>query len=278
MTRFSAGQLTDPFVPYYFQIASLLRRQIEQGELAAGARLPGEAELAGTFGVSKMPVRQALSLLAAEGLLNRKRGRGTFVARNFRTPKMFKLTGIIEDFAVQSAEGVLRLLSAENVPATAQLAGFFRVPEGEAIARFRRLRMVGDVPICYVSNYLRTEAAKRIRKADLRTLGMLRIIEKRLGAPIRHVHQTVEARTADSEVAEHLSLEVTAPVLYAETFIYGESGEPVEFSRNFFPGGRYKYSVDLVSDGQGPGAPRPRRPIPARVPIRPPEARKPGAA
>ena len=251
--HFPESPLADQFVPYYFQIANLLRRRIELGDLAPGMKLPNEHELAGLFGVSKMPVRQALSLLASEGLLRRRRGQGTFVAENLKKPKMLKLTGIIEDYVIQGMEGTLHLLAQESLPAPPQLADFFQVPQGEEIVRFRRVREVEDTPICYVSNYLRADLAKRVRRADLDRFGMFRIIEKRLGLAVRHVQQTIEARTADSEVAEHLSLEITAPVMYVETFVYGDHRMPLEFSQNFFRGDRYKYSVDLMSDGRRAG-------------------------
>ena len=90
--------LFDRFVPYYYQIASLLREKIEGGEFAPGARLPGEIELAKKFGVSRVPVRRALSLLENEGMLSRHRGRGTFVLEKKFTPKAPILSGVIEDY------------------------------------------------------------------------------------------------------------------------------------------------------------------------------------
>ena len=248
--HFAHSQLTDPSVPYYFQIANLLRRRIGHGDLAPGMKLPNELELAHIFGVSKMPVRQALSLLASEGLLRRRRGQGTFISENLRKPKMLKLTGIIEEHVIQGMEGVLRLLGDEILPAPPHLADFFQISPGEELVRYRRVRVVEGTPICYVSNHVHAATAKRIRRSDLDKFGMFRLLEKRLGSPVRHVQQTIEARTADSEVAEHLSLEITAPVMYVETYVYGEGRTPLEYSQNFFRGDRYKYSVDLTSDGR----------------------------
>src|SRR3989304_662154 len=114
--HFPESLLADQFVPYYFQIANLLRRRIELGDLAPGMKLPNEHELAGLFGVSKMPVRQALSLLASEGLLPRRPVQGNIVAGNLKKPKMLKLTGIIEDYVIQGMEGTLHLLAQESLP------------------------------------------------------------------------------------------------------------------------------------------------------------------
>ena len=91
----SRSRLSDHFVPYYYQIANLLRRKIEEGEILPGAKLPGEFELAESFGVSRVPVRHALSLLVTDGMLTRHRGRGTFVTENPPVQSCSKLFGAI---------------------------------------------------------------------------------------------------------------------------------------------------------------------------------------
>ena len=69
------------FIPIYYQIANLLRRKIEQGELEPGDKLPNEMDLAKMFDVSRVTLRQALSLLEEDDLLVRERRNGTFVKK-----------------------------------------------------------------------------------------------------------------------------------------------------------------------------------------------------
>jgi len=73
--------LNDRSIPYYYQIMKILRRRIEQGELTPGEKLPTEMDLAKSFGVSRVTLRQALSILEADGLLDRERGHGTFISK-----------------------------------------------------------------------------------------------------------------------------------------------------------------------------------------------------
>jgi GntR family transcriptional regulator len=142
--RVPKSQLSGHFVPYYYQIANLLRRKIEDGEILPGAKLPGEFELAESFGVSRVPVRQALSLLVGDGILIRHRGRGTFVTQNPPIQSYSKLSGAIGDFVATGLKGKLELLGMEHVHApnsSADFSGFPRVkrsPGYDASGRWTR--------------------------------------------------------------------------------------------------------------------------------------------
>ncbi len=238
--------LSDRFVPYYYQIASFLRRKIEEGEFSPGAKLPNEHELAESFGVSRVPVRRALSLLEKENLLTRQRGRGTFVAENLPAPQRPILTGVIEDYVTTGLKGTLRLLSMERIPASKAAAEFFEIPEKETIVLIRRLRTVDGVPYSYVMNHLPVSTAGEIPISDLNKHTMVSILEERLGISLQVILQTIEARSADSEIAAHLTVETTAPLLYVETFVRSREGDPVQFSQTYYRGDRYKYMVELT--------------------------------
>ena len=244
----SRSRLSDHFVPYYYQIANLLRRKIEEGEILPGAKLPGEFELAESFGVSRVPVRHALSLLVTDGMQTRHRGRGTFVTENPPVQSCSKLFGAIGEFVASGLKGTLKLLGMEHVPAPNSSAEFFGIPAGEKIVRVRRLRTVEDAPFSYVINYLLMSTAQEISIADLKSKTMIFIIEERLGTPLKNIFQTIEARSADSETAGYLGVDVTAPVLYVENFVRDPEGDPVEFSQTFYRGDRFKYAVDLTQN------------------------------
>jgi GntR family transcriptional regulator len=107
---------------------------------------------------------------------------------------------------------------------------------------------VDEEPFSYVINYLLMPTVKEISIADLRSKTMIFIIEKRLGTPLKNIFQTIEARSADSETAGYLGVDVTAPVLYVENFVRDPEGDPVEFSQTFCRGDRFKYAVDLTKN------------------------------
>ncbi len=237
---------SNEFVPYYYQIANLLRAKIESGELFAGMKLPKELDLSKHFGVSRVTLRQALAILQKEGLLTRERRKGTFVNHGGVKSKMIQLTGVVWEEDVGGAD--MQVILTEEVDASARLQEFFRLGNGEKLTMFERLRMAEKAPLCYVMNYLPRKLANDVLPEDIRKRSMLHILKSRLKIPLGKIQQTFEARTADSDVADHLSIGVLAPVLYVETFVYSKGGEPVEFSQIYYRGDQHRYRVELVSE------------------------------
>lgn len=231
----------NPHIPYYYQIAELIRQKIHAGELLPSERIPTESELADIFGVSRIPVRQAISLLVSEGYLFTKRGRGRFVSGNMKKPEIMNLTGIIGGHVTKGRE--YRILSVEVIPATAKLSEFFG-PSTKNVTRYRRLRIHEKVPYCYVTNFVPSHISKKIRRTDFRDKTMMEIIKLKLKVPLK-VHQEVEARTADQDVAFHLSIGILAPVMHVETFVRGPNGDPLECSYLYYRGDQHRYSIDF---------------------------------
>lgn len=240
--------LKDRSIPFYYQIANLLRRRIEEGELGPGDKLPRELDLAKSFGVSRVTLRQALSILEADGLLDRERGNGTFVAKTLDSHEKFKLTGIIEQNL--SGEMAHRLISAEDVSPNPLLEEFFGISSQDRLTRIRRLRIENDAPFCYTINFLPPELAEKITREFIEHRSMLDIIKIQLQIPLGKIRQTFEARIADSEVAGHLSIGILDPVFYVEGFVYGPKGNPILHSQMYHKGNRHKYSIELFGNGK----------------------------
>lgn len=248
MSEFAAKTpVIDRSVPFYFQIANLLRQKIEVGELAPGEKLPKELDLSKALGVSRVTLRQSLSILEGEGLVTRERGQGTFVTENPQNPQKIKLTGIIGQDT--SHVDRRRIVSIEDVPSTQHQAVFFGITEKETLTRIQRLLIVKNIPFCYVMNFLPAHLGKRVTRKDILSRSMVDIIKKKLRLAVGKIHQTFEARTANNEVALHLGIGIMEPVLYVETFVHGKKGEPLEFSQIYYRGNQHKYSIELQSDG-----------------------------
>ena len=99
----------------YFQLKELLREKIASGEWGPGNMVPSEREWSEQYRISRMTARQALSELAAEGLLRREQGRGTFVAKPKIKHGLTRLTGFTEDIrarGMQPGARVVRLMLA----------------------------------------------------------------------------------------------------------------------------------------------------------------------
>lgn len=107
----------DSATPLYQQLAHILRDQIGTGKIKPGAALPPESRLVQKFQVSRVTARQALDLLAAEGLIVRKQGKGTYVCPPKIQQDMNSLRGFAELMVARGAEQVMQVLAFETIPA-----------------------------------------------------------------------------------------------------------------------------------------------------------------
>jgi GntR family transcriptional regulator len=156
--------------PKYLRIYTELRDRITGGQWPAGAALPSQRELADEFGVSMMTLRQALQLLADEGLVGTRHGLGTYVTPRF-AHDLGHLRSFAADLTAQGAAVTTRLLAAAAVaPPDAVGARLGGPPE---VLRLRRLRLVGGRPVILQTSYLPvplpggTDPADLVRAADL---------------------------------------------------------------------------------------------------------------
>src|SRR4051794_29860693 len=117
-------------MPYYAQVKDILKDAIRSGDWGANAQLPSEAELCAMFDVSRTVIRQALQDLMHEGIISRRKGKGSFVAaQKIKAGLVQKLTGFYQDMVDQGYVPVTQVLKQALVPANAEIAAHLRIEE-----------------------------------------------------------------------------------------------------------------------------------------------------
>jgi GntR family transcriptional regulator len=229
--------------PIYAQVATLLRQRITNGDLSSGDKLPKELDLALELGISRVPVRQALAILAREGLVRRRHGVGTFVADVILKREVFRLQGVVGWST--SAGSTHRLISVKKVVPQAKVSGFFGLQHGQEVTRVVRSRSRDRMPFNYIVNFLPADVQDRIGRQDFGSHTMVDILRKRLKIRLGAVRQIIEAQPADPAVAGELGLATSAPVLYVETRIWRKNGTPLMFSQAYYRGDNSSYSIEV---------------------------------
>src|ERR671914_2399761 len=124
----------DSPVPFYYQLKQILVEEIETGHYESGDKLPSEHDLCQAFKVSRTVVRQALNELEMEGLLRRRKGRGTFVMPKKVSESLFQnLTGLYEDVAARGGTLRSEVRQLERVPASGSVATELSLEERDAV-------------------------------------------------------------------------------------------------------------------------------------------------
>ncbi|WP_236682812.1 GntR family transcriptional regulator [Thermus filiformis] len=221
--------------PLYLELAERLRAGIRQG--LYGPALPPERGLAEAFGVSRDSVRRALALLEEEGLIRKRRGSGTYVAR--RATFRARLLGFSEEMRALGLEPATRPLKAQLLPASPEEALALGLSPGEGVWRLERLRLADGEPMALERAVLPSWALEAPPEASL-----YQALEARGLRPVRAL-QRLRAVAAREE-ARVLGVEPGAPLLYLERVSYLADGRPVEFVRSLYRADRYELLLELA--------------------------------
>ena len=231
------------FVPLYRQIYDLVRQEILTGRLAPGTRLPSEEALATQLGVSLAPVRQAFADLAAEGLLDRLRGRGTFVQEGRFEEKLSILASFSEIHAAHGDQLELLTLFSGLVPAPREVATALGV-RTRRLVLMQRLARLKAGPVALLSAYLDSSRFPAIGKQELEGGSLYQTLKSRYSTELVRATSVIEVVKAGDEEAAPLDVGTGAMLLRVDSVTYDTNDEAVEFSRVLYRMERFRFSLE----------------------------------
>lgn len=232
----------DP-TPLYVQLQRVLRRAMHDNKLDADRALPPERELAEDFGVSRITVRKALAGLAEEGLLDRRRGAGTFVAPpTNRIEKSFsKLSSFTEDMLARGLTPDSKMLSQGLGTVTPEEALMMGLSPGTPVYRFSRVRYANEAPMAVEYTTVRASCLP----ANITISSSLYVELDRTGnRPVRAL-QRLRAVAFEEEHAKLLGVKIGAPGLLIERHSSLADGRPIEITRSYYRGDAYDFVAEL---------------------------------
>jgi DNA-binding GntR family transcriptional regulator len=230
-------------VPLYYQVARQLEQAIESGALPPGSRLDNEIALAEELGLSRPTMRQAIQYLVEKGLLVRKRGVGTHVARA-RVRRPVGLTSLFDDLTRSGQEPTTTVLAHRVEPASGVVAATLEVAEGTPVVALERLRRTRGEPLAILRNHLRADLAPL--DADVLAQRGLYEVLREAGVAPATANQSIGARRATAAEAELLEEARGAPLLTMRRTTFDERGVVVEHGDHLYRASRYSFEVALT--------------------------------
>jgi GntR family transcriptional regulator len=228
----------------YVQIEEELAERIRTGMLRPGHRIPPERELADQMQVSRMTVRQALGRLADRGLLVRERGRGTFVSEPKLIQSLSRLNGFYDQMISQGILPSSRLLSGEQVLASAAVAQVLGLRIAEPLYKVVRLRLGGGVPLALETSFFPARLVPGLLDYDLERHSIYRLMERYDARPVRAT-QSLEPVPARDEEAEALEVLAGSPLMLVERIAWDAQDRPVEYAKDIYRGDRSRFVAEL---------------------------------
>jgi GntR family transcriptional regulator len=229
-------------VPKHLQLKDLLSRRIAEG-LEPGSPIPSERDLAEQYGLSRMTVRQAINALVADGRLERRLGRGTYVAQ----PKMdvqIRLVGFTEDMRRRGMTASSRTLSFERIAATPALAGHLEIESGDPVVRLVRLRYADEIPMAIERTHIPERLVPGLVEAGV-PKSLYQYLNEHYGIVLTWGEQQIEASITAAEDAPLLNIRPDGVVLIMARRSFADDVQ-VEYATSAYRADRYQLWVPLA--------------------------------
>jgi len=237
------------FSPLYQQIKALILDRLQSGEWKPGEAIPSEMELAARFRVSQGTVRKAIDELAAENLVLRRQGKGTFVATHAEQQVRFRFLKLMPDAGDLAGEGQPQraVLECRRVRAPAEVARALALRAGDAVIQVRRVLSFGAVPTILEDLWLPGAAFRGLTAQQMAgyhgpTYAMF---ELEFGVRMVRAEEKIRAIAADAAQADLLQVARGTPLLSVERLAYTYSDVPMELRRGLYRTDTHHYRNEL---------------------------------
>ncbi|QIL46654.1 GntR family transcriptional regulator [Vagococcus coleopterorum] len=235
--------MTNKNIPIYIQIHDQIREEIEKGKWAVGDRLPSERELALAFNVSRMTLRQAVQTLADEGILERRIGSGTYVAREKVQERMTGTTSFSEIMLEQGKKPSSKTVSYfVTTPSSSEMEKL-NLAADEPIVRMERIRYADGLPICFEVASIPARLVEEYPKKAI-TDSLYQTLTKDGQHSIGKAEQKVTAVVASERIAELLEIKKGEPILRVKQISFLSEGEAFEYVRSQYVGSRFEFFLE----------------------------------
>lgn len=244
------GSATPAFSPLYQQIKGLILQSLQQGEWKPGESIPSEMELAARFRVSQGTVRKAVDELAAENLLVRRQGKGTFVATHAEEKVQFRFLRLTPDDGDRGGDAgrmERRFIDCRRMRAPADVARALNLHSGESVLQVRRLLSFRGAPVVLDDIWLPSALFKGLTAERLSEYRgpMYGLFEAEFGVRMIRAEEKIRAVAAGAAEAALLGLVAGAPLLGVERLSLTYGDKPVELRRGLYNTASHHYRNEL---------------------------------
>ncbi len=234
----SSAPSAPAFSPLYRQIKGLILNSLRLGEWKPGEVIPSEMELAARFRVSQGTVRKAIDELAAENLLIRRQGKGTFVATHSEQQVQFRFLKLVPDSGTPGSEGPAQrdIIECRRARANTDIARALAVRVGDTVLQIRRVLSFAGTPTIVEDIWLPAAAFKGLTAERLANYKgpTYALFETEFNVRMVRAEEKLRAEPAINGIDTLLKLQAGAPILSAERIAYTYKDIPMELRRGYY--------------------------------------------
>lgn len=228
--------------PIYLQLREVIRNKIEDGEYLPATAIPSENELAETYGINRLTVRNAIHALVGEGLLKRVQGKGVYVVGEKMERDLETLGGFTQTIRGRNAKPSTKILVKAQRPAGTKFMHIFDIAEDEPINYIKRLGYADGEPISIEEIFFPSSLVPNFDEIDLTVFSLYDIYEF-YGINLKCAWQTLDLVRLEPNDARMLNVDPGRAVMLFSCTSYDENGKTIEFSRSYTRGDKCDFMV-----------------------------------
>ncbi len=234
-------------IPLYHQLADILTDQIRSGTYQPGDLIPSETGIAKEYQIGRPTVRQAMDTLVRKGLIERKRGSGTYVKDIGPQVDIFSLAGTSQAFLTKGIETTSKMVTPVSIqPIQDDPANPFH---GEKAYFFSRLTLVDTTPVLLEDIYLNPVLFKGLENIDLENRSLSAVVSDQYFMEPEYGHQVFKLAFLSKEKSTFLSLKSSDPILEVQRILDFPNNSQAVFSRLYCRTDQFAFSQTISLNG-----------------------------
>lgn len=236
-------------VPLYEQLKSCLIQAIRKGSLIPGQKLPTEAEICSRYGISRPVVRQAYGELIKLGMLERKRGSGSFVKANTdRGLFITQLVSFREEMAMIGLKPGTDLKKREIIPFHAEVFEKLQLTPAQRCLHLERMRYADRKPFTYIENFVPMDLFPGIEIHNYAVESLYHIMKDDYDIYPAKAVRSIRAEIIDPAQAALFHIEEGSPIHLIESVAYDQYNRPIDYSIETYPGTTHRFDFVVYRD------------------------------
>ncbi|QEK13106.1 GntR family transcriptional regulator [Crassaminicella thermophila] len=231
-------------MPLYYQLEIIIRKRVEEGIYKPDEKIPSERRLSEEFNLSRMTISKAINNLVEEGILYRKRGKGTFVSKNKVDffPGLMGFTEIMEKKGMKPSS---KVISQAVILPDKYLCEKLQILENEKVIFTQRLRLADNEIINLEKSYVPYSLCPKLLEINLSVESIYKLLTTEGYKPSK-AEQEIQAILSDNELSKLLKINIDEPILKRKRITYSKN-VPIEYSLNYYRGDIYTMVMTINS-------------------------------
>jgi GntR family transcriptional regulator len=232
--------------PLHAQLEQRILEEIKAGRLNPGDKLPAERALSLSSNVSRATVRQAISNLVHQNVLERIHGSGTYVKQHRLETPLDSAYSFADQVSKSGLNLESQLLTASVQPAAPRTAHLLNLSPGDDVVYLERLRRINNKPFIFSAEIVPyMYGAFLLHKPVI--MSLYRAFLERFSLPIVTAVDTLEATSAEASIADYLEVARGHPIMYVTRVTYTRDRMPLHLGHNYIRGDMCRFRSDLSS-------------------------------